>query len=314
MNLSLVVTLTFFCTALLVGSVMLVLHDMFFRYRSELRERLNELNGSAKPSADAILFDLKQLAALSASRENAWSHLSNLVKHARLGIGINVLLIISAGGGVLLAGGAYRLTWKWWLSPIGFGIGAVAPFLYVHSRYTGNIRQISQQLPDVFDVMARAVRAGQTVPATIRLVADEFAPPISDEFRHCHEQQNLGISFEAAVRDLPRNLPVMELRILAVALLVQSRSGGNLIELLKNLATMARKRVRMQQRMKALTGEARMQAGILVVLPIVALGAVLVLSPEYAAALLARPWLLAVTAVSELIGALWIRQIVQIDA
>src|SRR5580704_17450905 len=141
MNPALILTLTFLCTALLVGGVTLVLHDMFFRYRSELSERLNELNGSTKHSADATLFDLKQLAVLSASRENAWSHLRNLVKHARLGIGLNALLIVSAGAGVLLAGGAYWLTRQWWLSPIGFVIGAAAPFVYAQSRYNGNIRQ-----------------------------------------------------------------------------------------------------------------------------------------------------------------------------
>lgn len=314
MNPSLVVTLAFVCTALLVGGVALVLHDAFFGYRAALSERLNELSGSTKQSASTTLFDLKQLAALSGSHENAWSRLSNLVEQARLGIGLKTLLLVSAGAGALLAVGAYRLTSQWWISPIGFVFGAVAPFVYVHARHTAHIRQISQQLPDVFDVMARAVRAGQTVSATFRLVADEFTPPVSDEFRHCYEQQNLGISFEAAVRELPRKLPVMELRILAVALLVQARSGGNLIELLHNLAKMARKRIRMQQRMKALTGEARMQAVILIVLPIVALGAVLLLSPDYAAALLERPWLLAVTAVSELMGAFWIRQIVQFDA
>ena len=58
------------------------------------------------------------------------------------------------------------------------------------------------QLPEVFDVIGRGVRAGQTVPAAFQTVADEFDPPISDEFRHCYEQQNLGMSYDAALRDL----------------------------------------------------------------------------------------------------------------
>src|SRR5262249_33127280 len=162
---------------------------------------------------------------------------------------------------------------------------------------------MTHQLPDVFDTMARAVRAGQTVPGAFQIIADEFKPPISDEFWRCYEQQNLGMSADAALRDLARRSPVMELRILVVALLVQSRSGGNLIELLTSLANMVRKRLRLQQRMKALTGEARMQAVVLIILPIIAFVAVMFLSREYANALLERPWLLGGTACSVLIGA-----------
>jgi tight adherence protein B len=314
MNTSLIVSLTFICTALLVGGVVLVLNEVFFHYRSALNQRLNDLKGSGKTSASSTLFDLKQLAALSESQENTRSPLSQFIEQARRAIGLNTLLCLSGGTGALLAASIYRLTGQWWMLLIGFGIGASAPFFYVHARYAAHIRKVSQQLPEVFDVMARAVRAGQTVPAAFRLVAEEFESPISDEFQHCYEQQNLGISFEAAVRELPKRLPVMELRILAVALLVQSRAGGNLIELLNNLASMARKRLRIQQRMKALTGEARMQAVVLIVLPIVALAAVLVLSPDYAGALLQRPSLLAATFTSELVGAVWIRKIVRFDA
>jgi tight adherence protein B len=313
MSSSLLVTLTFICAALLVGGVALVLHDVLFRYRSALNTRLNELHGQAKEVANGTLFDLKQLAALSGSHESAWSLLSSLVEQAGLGLGLRMLLVISAGTGAVLAAGGCVLTGLWWVCPIGFILGAIAPFVYVRVKHTARVNEISRQLPEVFDVMARAVRAGQTVPASFRLIADEFAPPISDEFWYCYEQQNLGKPFDAAVRELARKLPVMELRILAVALLVQSRSGGNLVELLNNLATMARKRVRMQQRMKALTGEARMQAVILIILPVVALGAVLVLSPDYAAALLERPWLLVVTVVSQVVGAVWIRQIIQFE-
>ena len=314
MSPALLVTLTFVCTTLLAGGVMLVLHEAVFHYRWALNQRVKGLSRKDKAPANATLFDLKQLAELSAARETRWARLANSVEHSHVGIGLNALIVVSLVAGILVAAGMARWKRQWWIAPVGFVIGSAAPFGYVHARYRNYIRQISHQLPEVFDVMARSVRAGQTVPSAFRLVAEEFGPPISAEFGHCYEQQNLGISFETAVRELPRKLPVMELRILAVALLVQSRSGGNLIELLSSLATMARKRMRTQQRIKALTGEARMQAVVLIVLPVIALAAVLVLSPDYATALLERPWLLAITAVSELVGAVWIRQIVQFDA
>jgi tight adherence protein B len=102
----------------------------------------------------------------------------------------------------------------------------------------------------------------------------------------------------------------MELQIFVVALLVQARSGGNLVELLDNLSLTVRKRLKLSARVRALTGEGRMQARVLIVLPIASLIGLLILSPEYASSVLQWPSLLAATAVAQAVGAFWIRRIV----
>ena len=87
----------------------------------------------------------------------------------------------------------------------------------------------------------------------------------------------------------------------------------DLVELLDNLATMVRKRLKLKDRIRALTGEGRMQAVVLILLPIVALIGVILLAPDYAQSLMERPWLLAGTAAAQLVGAIWIRQIVNFE-
>lgn len=72
----------------------------------------------------------------------------------------------------------------------------------------------------------------------------------------------------------------MELQIFVVAVLVQAKSGGDLAELLDNLATMVRKRLKLKDRIRALTGEGRMQAIVLIVLPVVAFAGVMFLAPD----------------------------------
>jgi tight adherence protein B len=157
------------------------------------------------------------------------------------------------------------------------------------------------------------VRAGQTVPAALKIIAHDFQPPISQEFGLCYEQQNLGVSRESALRKLAQRTGIMELQIFVVALLVQAKSGGDLVELLDNLAGMIRKRLKLADRVRALTGEGRMQALVLTILPIAALAALLVCSPQYAQSLLDRPWLLAATAVAQAAGTFWIRRIVNFE-
>jgi tight adherence protein B len=162
-------------------------------------------------------------------------------------------------------------------------------------------------------MISRAVSAGQTVPAALQIIAQDFERPICEEFALCYEQQNLGMSRESALRKLAKRTGIMELQIFVVAVLVQAKSGGDLVELLDNLAAMVRKRLKLKDRIRALTGEGRMQALVLIVLPIMAFLGVLLIAPDYAQSLLDRPWLLAGTAGAQLMGAMWIRQIVNFE-
>ena len=97
-------------------------------------------------------------------------------------------------------------------------------------------------------------------------MADEFESPLADEFRRCYDEQNLGMSRETALRNLASRAGIMELRIFVVALLMQSRSGGNLTELLANLSMLVRKRDQIAAKSQSLTGEGRVQAAVLIVL------------------------------------------------
>jgi tight adherence protein B len=307
--------LTFGATALLVGGLVSSVHDVFFRYRLLVKDRLDELSGKGKADVQASLFnDLKQMSAAVASTRSSWrAALRDIVEQSGLRIQPRVLLGVSAGLGAALGVVAVILARRWWAAPAGLAPGLVAPTLYVCMKRRLRMRKLIMQLPETFDLIGRAVRAGQTVPAAFQLVADDLQPPICEEFQRCYEQQNLGMSFDAALRNLARRTGIMEMRILAIALLVQARTGGNLHELLNNLATMVRTRIKLQQKVKALTGEGRLQARILIVLPVLAFASLLVISPHYAATLLERPELLAGTMAAQLIGAVWIRRIVNFD-
>jgi tight adherence protein B len=314
MSPALVAILTFACVALLTAGFASVVNDVFFRYRSLINERISDLTGHQKSDSNAAIFDLKLLASQVATPEENWRTRLHVVwEQAGLPIELKTMVGIACCLGIFCAGLAYVAVPHLWIVPVGAALGLWIPLTYANARRNRRVRLVTQQLPDAFGTIARAVRAGQTVPTAFRIVAEEMQPPLADEFYYCYEQQHLGMSHEAALRELARRSLVMEIRILVVALLVQSRSGGNLVELLDNLASMARKRIKMQQHMRALTGEARMQAIVLIVLPIVALGGIIVLAPDYASSLIERPWLLAATGISEFVGALWIRQIVQLQ-
>jgi len=304
--------LTFISATLMAACVGSLAYDYFFRYRAVVRQRLNEI---CTPDTAHELSLFKGVAALSRtdgdSQESLVNRLERLHEQAGVEWSWSSFALRCLGGGV--AGGAMGFWGGWWLGVAGAIAGASVPLLALVMRRHTRRRKLCRQLPEAFQMISRAVRAGQTIPAALQIIANDFDRPISDEFARCYAQQNLGMSRESAFREMARRTGIMELQLFVVALLVQGKSGGDLVELLDNLAGMIRKRLKLKERVRALTGEGRMQAIVLTVLPFLALLGVIVLSPEYAKLLFDRPWLLIGTGIAQVIGILWIRHIVSFE-
>lgn len=206
-------------------------------------------------------------------------------------------------------------THMWWLiGAIAFIPGGIAPLCYVLMKRKARLRKLSLQLPEAFEMMSRTVRVGQTSSAAMFMIAEEFSSPISEEFTRCCKQQQLGMSQDVALRSLAKRGGVVELQIFVMAILVQSRCGGNLAELLGNLGAIVRNRLKMEMKVRSLTSEGRMQAITLMLLPFVALIALSILSPDYIRVFYERPWLLGGVALTHGLAAIWIRHIVKLDA
>jgi tight adherence protein B len=301
-------------TALLVGTVLSVGYDRFIKYPASVRERLREAAAKSPREKTTSLLNVKHIADSASKTPNHWrTRARDLIEQSGLSIDTRTVLLVSLGVAATMALVSASVIGRWWSNVIGMIVGFAIPWLYVLAMRQLRTQRLTRQLPDALDVISRAVRAGQTVPASFQMVADDFAPPICDEFRRCYEEQNLGIPYDAALRNLASRTRIMELRILVVALLVQSRSGGSLPDLVQNLASMVRKRLVLQQKVKALTGEGRMQATVLIALPFLVFAAMYILNREYAQVLLDRPWLLAGCVAAQAAGAAMIHKLIQID-
>jgi tight adherence protein B len=313
MTSSWITLLTFSSVTLLVISVGMLAYDWVFRYRFAVNDRLKELSGAGDADHAISLFkDIARLRSQTLVDSRTWREwLLNLIEQANLSISPWEFAAWCAGTALVAGGIGYCAAW--WIAAVAAPLGAWLPFALLFARRYVRSRKLSRQLPEVFQMISRAVRAGQTVPAALKIIAEDFQPPVSEEFALCYEQQNLGISRESALRKLAERSGIMELQIFVVALLVQAKSGGDLVELLDNLAAMIQKRLKLKDRVRALTGEGRMQALVLLVLPIVGMIGILLLAPDYAKSLLDRPWLLAGTAAAQIVGALWVRRIVNFE-
>lgn len=303
----------FAATALMVAGVASIVYEWFFRYRLTVRERLRELSAREGDDGGISLFkDLQRRRDDDDRGMPGWrTRFVGMCEQA--GIACSPERIFGWCVALGLTASAVAAWRGVWLSIAAFPFGAVVPLVVIYMRRHIRRRALCRQLPEAFEMMSRAVRAGQTVPAALKIIAEDFEAPISEEFTLCYEQQNLGISREMALRMLAERTGIMELQIFVVALLVQARFGGDLAELLTNLAAMIRKRFKLADRVRALTGEGRMQATVLMILPIAALAALLVISPQYIRTLLDRPWILFATLAVQAVGIVWIQRIVRFE-
>jgi tight adherence protein B len=318
MSPALTMLLTFLAGVLAVAGVYSILSDLYLRDRSRVSKRVDEQirERRRQRASRSVLFKNKGgVPAPDAEEERPGlrQRFEELLEQSGLELAPPRLLLIMGGAGVgcgLLA----FLTLRTPVVALALALAAAAaPLLYVVWRRQARLAKMMTQLPDALDLMARVIRAGQTMSQAMQAVADEFDPPLAAEFAYCYEQQNFGLPPEVALRELARRAGLLEIKIFVLALVVQQQTGGNLAELLEKLATVIRERFRVQGKVRTLTAEGRLQAWVLLGLPPALLLLLTLLNPAYTQVFLTHPGILVGVAVSELLGALWIRKIVNFD-
>jgi tight adherence protein B len=295
-----------------------ILSDLFLRDRSRVNDRVDAefLKKKSEQAKKTPLFkNLGQIAAevgedikpTMKQRFESMVDQSGMDTTPQKVLGIAAISCIACGLVVfLIRRNAFDAT-------LAAGLGGLAPIWQVKRRRDKRIEKLRSQLADAFELMARVIRAGQTLGQALLAVADEFPQPISAEFAYCYEQQNLGLSPEVTFRDLNRRTGIIELKIFVLAVLVQQQTGGNLAELLNKLGAVVRERYLIRGTIQTLTAEGRMQGWILAALPPLMLVLLLILNREYASVHFDHPNLLLGTFGVELLGVLWIRKIVNFD-
>jgi len=318
MNPALLSLLTFLAVIMGVWGVASLLGDVFGRDRQRVQERLDvEFRNKTREKAKRSLQFKDELMKAAEGVQPPWirwrDNMQAMLDQSALEFTLKQLAGYSAGWAVpcgIVAGLFQRSFLVGLLAAL---LGAYIPVLYVKFKRNARQEALRRQLSDAFDLMARILRAGQSMTQAMQGVASEFPTPIAEEFAYCSEQQNLGLSPDISLRDLARRSGLVEMNIFVVAVLVQRQVGGNLSVILEKLATVVRERYKIRGTIATLTAEGRMQAAVLMALPPLLFGMMLVVNRDYSKALLEQPALLWAIGISMGIGGLWIRKIVNFD-
>ena len=227
------------------------------------------------------------------------------------GFAIRVGTLASVSGVVFLVAFASPAT-----AVVASVLSGLSPYLYVRWKKGRRILLLESQLPDAIDLIARAVRAGHPLSEGLRMASEEAPEPLASEFRSTFEEQKFGLPFEEALMGLGDRVEVVDVRILITAILVQREVGGNLSEILEQIAETMRERFSLKRQVRVYTAQGRMSGYTLAALPIFVGVVVSLINPDYMQTLFREPLgqaLLAGAALLQGIGFLWIRRIVDVQ-
>ena len=246
-----------------------------------------------------------------------WSkRLQDFISQAGLQTRPGKILLVS---GVLTLGGYGLTALVFRRLPIALGVGIVlgmVPFIVVGSMRRQRLRKFEERFPEALDLLGRAVRAGHAFTTGLEMVSREAAEPVAGEFRTTFEEQNLGLPLRDTLVNLAERVPLVDVRFLVTALLIQKETGGNLAEILDELARVIRDRFRVYREVRVKTAQGRLTAVVLILLPITMLVALSILSPSYIGALFhdpAGPTILSAAALMQVLGSIIIWKIVHIE-
>jgi tight adherence protein B len=195
------------------------------------------------------------------------------------------------------------------------GAVMVLPLVAFNFRRKRRMTKLMNQLPDVFEMMSQALRAGHSLAGAIQLVYEQMPPPIATEFAQVYHEQNLGIKVEEALQSMADRVDSLDVRFFVTAVMIQRQTGGDLAEVLDNISGVIRERIELAGLVRGLTAEGRLSGWVLFALPALVFVASMFLNPNYAWVLLEDPRgqiMLMIAAGMQLMGIAMIRWIVNI--
>ncbi|MEN5201437.1 type II secretion system F family protein [Pseudomonas wadenswilerensis] len=236
-------------------------------------------SGMRKSGEERILQRLGQVQESSALSPSRRDWLDRLLQRAGIERRNDRLLIWLAIGllTALLCGRI--LGWA-----VGVGLVLLAPlliWLYLGWRYRRRVQRMIEQLPVLLDHSVRSLKAGRTLNDAVLGAIDASRDPLHGALQRVRRNVQMGVSLDDAMSDLAELYEQDELRLFALGLRINHRYGGNASELLENLIKLIREREQGSRQLRAMTGETRMTATVLGLLPVGMAGYFLISNPNY---------------------------------
>ena len=313
-----------FVTGLIVGGYLAAVPGGTAGSR-DLQQRLREV---ASPSPSSAESGVSEESILKRVLEGPLPMLDRLVSQgagSRLGLLIEQSGVRTTGSAIVMfsigiAVGLGLLTYLFvpqpFAAPVVALLGAFAPFGWLKHKRSARLKKFEEQFPEALDVLSRAIRAGHAFQTALGMCADEMPGPVGPEMKKTFDQQNYGLPLKDALNDLAERINIIDVRFFVTAVLIQRDTGGNLSEILDNLAHVVRERFKILRQVRVHTAHGRFTSYVLLSLPAFLAVALSILNPDHMAPMFRErmgQMMLMGAMVLQAFGYLWIKQVIKIE-
>ena len=291
----------FITTIVIFVTSLLVLEMIYHAYKiaryptlSKTRKRLKSLTSEVQETGTMDLVSVKIISSVpllekTLRRVPKINRLIHLHEQANTKYPLGVFVLLSFVLGLTGHLGSFLMMENYVTSSIValfmFGI----PFYYLILKRKRRIVKFEKQFPEGLELIARALRAGHAITSGMALAAEEFDDPLGNEFGLVIDEIKFGSSITEALKNFADRMDSLEVKYFVVSLIIQRESGGNLSEIIEKIAYIIRERFKFQRKIRALAGEGKLSAIILIALPFVVVTALRFMNPKYIEVLFIHP-------------------------
>lgn len=194
-------------------------------------------------------------------------------------VGDILLIIVLAFGAGLFGGNLFFH--DIWFALVAAVVTGIMPLLYIQFMKKRRLKAFANQLPFALDLIKSSLEAGHSLQRALQVLVSEFADPLGSEFRTVLEQNRIGLPLPRALEDMLKRVPEDDLRLLVVAVRVQTEVGSSLAQIVGRLSEIVRIRQRLRMQIRALTAQSRLGGMVVGCLPIVVLILFSLIQPGY---------------------------------
>jgi len=321
MTLETLVALVFLVsTAAIVGLYVLMAGKAKAALRQRVEGRLQDMSGVIEADSGTLVKTTVSgplpVVDRMATGTATGSALERWLEQSGVAISVSGLLVASLLGALLfglVCGALVR-------HPLAIGacalVGLVVPAAVLRGRRATRLGRFEEHFPEALDLLSRAVRAGHAFSAGLKMIGDELEDPVAQEFRKTFDEQNFGLPLQDALEHLAGRVPSLDVRFFVTAVLIQHDTGGNLAEILDNLAQVVRERFKIRRQVRVHTAHGRMTGYVMLALPAFLTIALSFINPDHVNLLFQDrmgQMMLGGAIALQTIGYLWIRQVVKIE-
>ena len=261
-----------------------------------------------RPQEGVLLGALYRMNLLRKLEEAMWQ----AGMYMRVG---DILLIIVLAFGAGLFGGNLFFHDIWFAIVTGAVTGAL-PLFYIQFMKKRRLKAFAAQLPFALDLIKSSLEAGHSLQRAMQVLVSEFADPLGSEFRTVLEQNRIGLPLPRALEDMLKRVPEDDLRLLVVAVRVQTEVGSSLAQIVGRLSEIVRIRQRLRMQIRALTAQSRLGGMVVGILPIIVLTIFSLIQPGYTDKLFRDPTgqkILKFAIGSDLLALITIRRLLRVN-